>query len=70
VTPERVAREGAAIVCRAADTGYCVQAAQTLGTNDQNLQKTEITIANHFLGSTTRPDKFLIWLVPPAGSTR
>ena len=33
---------------------------------EASLQKTEITLANHFLGSTTRPEKFLIWLVPPA----
>jgi 4-amino-4-deoxy-L-arabinose transferase-like glycosyltransferase len=67
VTAERVAREGAAIVCRAADQGYCIQGTQTLGAAEQTLQKTEITLANHFLGSTTRPDKFLIWLVPPTG---
>jgi len=70
VTAERVTREGAAIVCRAVDQGYCIQAAQTLGASEQMLQKTEITLANHFLGSTTRPDKFLIWLVPPAGLPR
>jgi hypothetical protein len=66
VTPERVAREGAAIACRAADPSYCLQGAGTLGANEQVLQKIEITLANHFLGSSTRPEKFLIWFVPPA----
>jgi 4-amino-4-deoxy-L-arabinose transferase-like glycosyltransferase len=66
VSPERLAREGAAILCRAADQKYCLQGAQTLRASEQALQKTEITLASHFLGSTTRPEKFLIWLVPPA----
>jgi hypothetical protein len=66
VTADRVAREGAAIVCRAAEPAYCRQAVNILGTSEQALQKTEITLARHFVGSTTRPEKFLIWLVPPA----
>jgi 4-amino-4-deoxy-L-arabinose transferase-like glycosyltransferase len=65
VTPERVARTGAAILCRADDPSPCLQGAQTLGAADQALQKIEITLASHFLGSTTRPSKFLIWLLPP-----
>jgi hypothetical protein len=65
VTPERIAREGAVILCRADDQSRCAQGAQTLGASDPVLQKVEITLASHFLGSTTRPDKFLIWLVPP-----
>ncbi len=65
VTPERIAREGAAILCRAADPAACIQGLQTLGVPEAVLQKSEITLANHFLGSTTRPEKFLIWLVPP-----
>lgn len=70
VTPERIAREGTAIVCRAADRGHCIQAAQTLRVDEQTLQKMEITIANHYLGSTTRPEKFEIWFVPPASLAR
>jgi 4-amino-4-deoxy-L-arabinose transferase-like glycosyltransferase len=66
VTTDRIAREGAAIVCRAADPAYCRQAVSILGVSEQTLQKTEITLARHFVGSTTRPEKFLIWLVPPA----
>lgn len=66
VTPARVAREGSAILCRASDPAACIQGLQTLGVPEATLQKTEITLANHFLGSTTRPEKFLIWLVPPA----
>lgn len=66
VTPERLAREGAAILCRADEQAYCVQGMQTLRASEQALQKTEITLASHFLGSTTRPEKFLLWLVPPA----
>ena len=65
ITPERIAHEGATILCRADDQSLCVQGALTLGVSDQRLQKTEITLASHFLGSTTRPDKFLIWLLPP-----
>jgi hypothetical protein len=65
ITPERITREGAAIVCRADDQSLCLYGARALGVTDQVLQKTEITLASHFLGSTTRPDKFLIWLLPP-----
>jgi hypothetical protein len=70
VTEERVAHEGAAIVCRADDRSLCVQGAQSLGATDKVLQKTEITLASHFVGSTTRPRKFLIWLVPPGSLAR
>ena len=70
VTPERIAREGSMILCRANDQAACIQAQQTLGVTEQILQKTEITIASHFLGSTTRPEKFLIWLVPPNAGMR
>jgi 4-amino-4-deoxy-L-arabinose transferase-like glycosyltransferase len=66
VTPERIAREGTAILCRAVDPAACIQGLQTLAVPDAVVQRTEITLANHFLGSTTRPEKFLIWLVPPA----
>jgi hypothetical protein len=66
VSPERLTRDGAAIVCRADDQGYCLQAVQTLRASEPALQKIEITLASHFLGSTTRPEKFLMWLVPPA----
>lgn len=65
ITPERVAREGAAILCRADNPSLCQQGAQTLGATDPMLHKSEITLASHFLGSTTRPEKFLMWLVPP-----
>ncbi len=70
VTPERLGREGAAILCRADDQGYCTQGAKTFGANEQTMQKIEITLASHFLGSTTRPEKFLVWFVPPAGAAR
>lgn len=66
VTPERIAREGAALLCRAEDLAPCVQGAQTLGAADAMLAKTTITLASQFLGSSTRPRKFELWFLPPA----
>jgi 4-amino-4-deoxy-L-arabinose transferase-like glycosyltransferase len=65
VTPERLAHEGAAILCRADDPDSCQQGVRALGTAETALQKTEITLASHYLGSTTRPRKFLMWFLPP-----
>jgi hypothetical protein len=50
---------------RADDQALCVYGMQALDVNERVLQKTEVTLASHFLGSTTRPEKFLIWLAPP-----
>lgn len=66
VTAERVAREGAAIVCWARDPSLCEQAVLILGAADRPVQKTAVTVASHYLGSTTMPEKFLMWFVPPA----
>jgi hypothetical protein len=65
VTTERLAREGAAILCRADDQASCQQGVRALDTSEPLLQKTEITLASHYLGSTTRPQKFLMWFMPP-----
>jgi 4-amino-4-deoxy-L-arabinose transferase-like glycosyltransferase len=65
ITSERLAHEGAAILCRADDPASCEQGVRALGTTEQALQKTEITLASHYLGSTTRPEKFLMWFMPP-----
>jgi 4-amino-4-deoxy-L-arabinose transferase-like glycosyltransferase len=67
VTTRRLASEGAAILCRADERIACEWGARALGTPEQALQKTEITLASHYLGSTTRPQKFLMWFLPPDG---
>ncbi len=67
VTAERAANEGAAIVCRADQQIACEWGVRALGATAQALHKTEITLASHYLGSTTRPQKFLMWFLPPDG---
>lgn len=65
VTQERLTREGVAVLCRADDQASCQWGVHGLGLTEQALQKTEITVASHYLGSTTRPKKFAMWFMPP-----
>jgi 4-amino-4-deoxy-L-arabinose transferase-like glycosyltransferase len=64
VTPERIAREGWAAVCRS-DDASCIGEAAAASAQEPRSMRHTIEIAPRFLGFTGTPVRFVIFIVPP-----
>lgn len=62
VTPERLAREGLAIVCVATDR-FCLDIAQDNITAD--AIRREVTVARHVASRSVKATSFVLWFLPP-----
>ena len=65
VTPERVKREGYAIVC---DHPGCVRAAERRIASEPQAVRRELELARSYLGRPGPSARFTIVIVPPAKS--
>jgi 4-amino-4-deoxy-L-arabinose transferase-like glycosyltransferase len=63
-TPERIARQGMAIVC-AADDGWCLGKLTELFAANPAGRRAEVTLTPHWLGLAGAPKRFVIATVPP-----
>ena len=64
ITPTRIAREGIAIICPADDTP-CVDHMAVLSAAGPHGQRTEVTLARHWLGFAGAAKRFVITTIPP-----
>ena len=64
VTPARIAREGIAIICPAADQ-LCLDHMNALAAAGPPGRRSEVTLTRHWLGFAGAPRRFVIATVPP-----
>jgi 4-amino-4-deoxy-L-arabinose transferase-like glycosyltransferase len=64
VTPERLAAEGWAAVCRAEDAA-CLAPAERLSAHEPRARRSTVEIVPRFLGYAGTPARFTIVIVPP-----
>jgi 4-amino-4-deoxy-L-arabinose transferase-like glycosyltransferase len=71
VTPERMAREGFAVLCPAKEP-FCVGLAQQLTAGYPSAQRIDVTLENVFFGDRALPAPFVLYLIPPqaGGATK
>jgi len=63
-TPERIARDGMAVVCPA-DDAACLAAMTKLTTGSPAGKRIEVTLTRHWLGFTSRSKSFVVVTIPP-----
>jgi hypothetical protein len=64
-TPERIARDGIALVCGSDDRG-CLTSAETLSGAAANLRRSEMTLQTHRLGLDGPRARYVVIIVPPS----
>jgi hypothetical protein len=63
-TPERIARDGIALVCAADDRG-CVSLIENLAAPAANARRSQVTLQTHHLGLDGPSGRYLVITVPP-----
>jgi hypothetical protein len=63
-TPERIARDGIALVCGSEDRG-CLTSAETLSGAAANARRSDVTVQAHRLGLDGPRARYVVIAVPP-----